>query len=164
MSLIPAPDCLSVYLPLLTAWLAFPVLCVVSFSLLSLVLVRLYIKIRRRRLPSTTSRPDSDSWRYSSNMEKSDGFFSAALPASACDILRPLSQSGPFLSSGALAAQAREQKSVSSNFGMDDIASSGPASPETMGMARKCNESVQQMREEDSEGVRTWKRVVVEYN
>ena len=33
-----------------------------------------------------------------------------------------------------------------------------------MGMARKCNESVQQMREEDSEGVRTWKRVVIEYN
>lgn len=164
MSPIPAPDCLSVYLPLLTAWLDFPALCLISFSLLGLVLVRLYIKLRRRRLPSTMSRLDSDSWNYSSNMEKSDSFFSAALPASACDILRPLSQSGPFPSSGALAAQAREQKSVSSNFGMDGTTSSSTASSETMGLAQKCNESVQQMREEDSEGVRTWKRVVVEYH
>ncbi|KAJ5301359.1 hypothetical protein N7508_006222 [Penicillium antarcticum] len=97
-------------------------------------------------------------------MEKSDGFFAAPLPASACDILRPLSQSGPFPSSGALAAQAREQQNVNSSLEIDDITSPSATSPETMGRAQKCNESVQQMREEDAEGVRTWKRVVVEYS
>jgi hypothetical protein len=161
MSPIPTPDCLSIYHPPLTSWL---VVCVVSFSLLGLVLVRRYIKLRRRRLPLTISPLDSDSWHCSSTMEKSEVLFSAVLPASACDILRPLSQSGPFPSSGALAAQAREQQSASSNFGMDAMTSPRTASPEMMGPAQKCNESIQQMREEDAEGVRTWKRVVVEYN
>ncbi|KAJ5771323.1 uncharacterized protein N7511_003374 [Penicillium nucicola] len=162
MSPIPALDCLSLHLPL-TAWLGLPLLGAISVSLLGLafVLVRLYIELRRQRRPVPTSL-DSNPWHYS-NMEKSDGLFSDTLPATACDILRPLSQSGPFPSSGILAAQAREQQIVSSNFEMGGFISPETTS-ETVGLASKCNESVQQMREEDAEGVRFWKRVVVEYN
>lgn len=95
-------------------------------------------------------------------------------PASACEVLQPLSQSGAFPSSGAVAARAREQmqtgKASPSFPGTSPSPSSSP-SPALKefekgdnGSVQKRNELVQQMREVDAEGVRTWRRVVVEYS
>ncbi|EPS25212.1 hypothetical protein PDE_00144 [Penicillium oxalicum 114-2] len=88
---------------------------------------------------------------------------------SARDILRPLSQDGIFLSSGAVAAQALKLMQT-------DKAS--PSSPETSpplhlgsdqrdqigATVQKCSEVVQQICEKDGDGVRTWRRVVMEYS
>lgn len=101
-------------------------------------------------------------------------------PATACDVLKPLSQSGAFPSSGAVAARARELmqmqtgKASPSSPGIDDtvmakvmaraLGESEGGSSETCGSVQKRGESVLEMREVDGDGVRTWRRVVAEYS
>jgi hypothetical protein len=78
-------------------------------------------------------------------------------PASACDILRPLSQTSACPTSGALAAMALDK----SEFPADGVGS--PALRENEKSVQRYDTDVQQMCDEDSEGMRTWKRLVVEY-
>ncbi|KAJ5450689.1 uncharacterized protein N7458_007138 [Penicillium daleae] len=98
-------------------------------------------------------------------------------PASACDVLKPLSQSGVFPSSGAVAARARElmqmQMQMQMQTGKASPSSPGLRAMELMGSrassgiggsVQKRSESVQEMREVDGDGVRTWRRVVTEYS
>lgn len=92
-------------------------------------------------------------------------------PATACDVLRPLSSTGEFPTSGAVAAHAREQmatggKSPSSSSSATQAGSPSQSatSNESADAVQRRKETVQQMREEDSNGVRTWRRLIVEYN
>ncbi|KAJ5793761.1 hypothetical protein N7457_000360 [Penicillium paradoxum] len=158
---------LSRELPQSTTELVFPVTSLISLSLLSLVLIHRYIKYRCRRahLPVLDTKQDVENkdqspW-LASTMEKGDIATFSSLPLSACDILRPLSHTIPLPSSGALAAMAREEQARRLPSG------SNPASTDALPVAdesvHKHNESIEQMRHEDIEGVRTWKRVVVEY-
>lgn len=96
-------------------------------------------------------------------MEKGDIISTDSRPPSACDILQPLSHTSLLPSSGDLAAQAREQQSVKSASAPSSPASSKASSPDAGEEVQKRSESTQQMCEEDAEGLRTWKRVVVEY-
>lgn len=81
-------------------------------------------------------------------------------PASACDILKPLSQTNSCPTSGALAAMALGTSNEISNTS-DGVG----ASTITLGNGESIQryDGVQRMSDEDSEGVRTWKRLVVEY-
>lgn len=93
-------------------------------------------------------------------------------PSSARDVLKPLSRDGTLQSSGALAAKAgSEMRSAEKTTGTTgssviakaDSQTEGEGRIEGSGSVQKCSESVQQMREVDAEGVRTWKRLIVEY-
>jgi hypothetical protein len=131
-----------------------PVTSLVGFSLLSLILIHRYIKhrlLRAHTIPASQFKQKEQDFWLQSTMEKGDLISSASCPLSACDILQPLSRTSLLPSSGVLAAQVREQQRASSNAALLDAE------------VQKCNESVQQMCDEDAEGVRTWKRVVVEY-
>jgi hypothetical protein len=156
---------LSQEIPQSTARLVFPVTSLVSLSLLSLIVIYQYIKNRRRRQESITTanfQPDKAPWFQSTSMEEGSLVSYDSFPVSACDILRPLSQTSPFPTSGTLAAIAlAKQNERSASISNSPV--TGTSTPETSGMVRKCVKMVQQMCEEDSEGVRTWKRVVVEY-
>jgi hypothetical protein len=101
-------------------------------------------------------------------------------PATACDVLKPLSQSGAFPSSGAVAARARELmqmqpgKASPSSPEMDAtvmamvmaraLGETEEGSSETCGSVQKRSESAREMREVDGDGLRTWRRVVTEYS
>ncbi|KAF3013848.1 hypothetical protein E8E15_003077 [Penicillium rubens] len=131
-----------------------PVISLVGFSLLSLILIHRYIKHRRLRahtIPSSDFKQKEQDFWLQSTMEKGELIPSASGALSACDILQPLSHTSLLPSSGVLAAQVREQQGASSNTSLPDAE------------VQKCNESIQQMCDEDTEGVRAWKRVVVEY-
>lgn len=85
-------------------------------------------------------------------------------------MLKPLSRNGTFPSSGAVAARAREQiqnpGKVSGSAGLSGTARAGAVSGsngEASGSVQKRSESVLQMHEVEGDGVRTWRRVVVEY-
>ncbi|KAF7717455.1 Uncharacterized protein PECH_000497 [Penicillium ucsense] len=91
---------------------------------------------------------------------------------SACDILKPLSQDGVFPSSGAVAAQALKLKATekaSPSSPQPETETSPPArmepdlSHEIGSSLQERSEVVQQMCEEDQNGVRTWRRLVMEY-
>ncbi|KAF7517876.1 hypothetical protein PCG10_000775 [Penicillium crustosum] len=160
-------NCLSRELLQSTAGFFLPVTTLVSFSLLGLIFIHRYIKYRRRRqtniIPTSGFNQEKvqDFW-LQSIMEKGNIVPSASRPPSACDILQPLSHTCLLPSSGALAAQAREQQS-----GRLAATASCPTSLEASSDAgeevQKRNETIQQMCDEDDEGVRSWKRVVVEY-
>ncbi|KAJ5940901.1 hypothetical protein N7516_001069 [Penicillium verrucosum] len=160
-------NCLSRELLQLTTGFFLPVTTLVSFSLLSLIFIHRYIKYRRLRqtniTPISQSKQEEDQdFCFQSTMEKGNIVSSASRPPSACDILQPLSHTSLLPSSGALAAQAREQQREISST------ASSPPSPmassfEVGEEVQKRNETIQQMCDEDDEGVRTWKRVVVEY-
>ncbi|KAJ5382423.1 hypothetical protein N7517_000334 [Penicillium concentricum] len=141
--------------------LVLPVASLIGFSLLSLIIIR-YIKYRRRQtyIPISEFKQEQDFWLQSINMEKGNLVSPGFLSPSACDILQPLSHTSLLPSSGTLAAQAREQQSERSVI----EASSPPSSPGAGEEVQKRNESIQQMSDEDAEGGRTWKRVVVEYS
>ncbi|OQE14478.1 hypothetical protein PENSTE_c035G04835 [Penicillium steckii] len=92
--------------------------------------------------------------------------------ATACDVLKPLSQNGNFPNSGAVANKAREQMAKNGNSSPASSAAqprsgsetqSTPSASGTASVQRR-SESVQQMRQVDGDGVRTWRRLVVEYN
>ncbi|KAJ5826795.1 hypothetical protein N7447_003558 [Penicillium robsamsonii] len=147
-----------------TTKLILPVTSLVGFFLLGLIIHR-YIKYRRRQAYIPISEfKEQDFWLQSITMEKGKIVSPGLLAPSACDILQPLSHTSLLPSSGTLAAQARQLQSEGSA-----IEASSPAFPQASLPAsgeevQKRNESVQQMSEEDVEGGRTWKRVVVEYS
>ena len=163
-------NCLSRELLQLTAGFFLPVATLVSFSLLGLIFIHRYIKYRRLRqtniIPTSgfnqEKDQDQDFW-LQSIMEKGNIVSSASRPPSACDILQPLSHTSLLPSSGALAAQAREQQSERLASTASRPTSSESFSSEAGEEVQKRNETTQQMCDEDDEGVRTWKRVVVEY-
>ncbi|KAJ5167024.1 uncharacterized protein N7482_005805 [Penicillium canariense] len=112
-----------------------------------------------------------DPWSQITAMEKGKASPPSTVPppASACDVLRPLSQSGAFPSSGAVAARAREQMqagkaSPSSPETSATQTRSTEASSEAGGPVQRHSELVQQMCEVDADGVRTWRRLIVEYS
>ncbi|KAJ5091535.1 hypothetical protein NUU61_006405 [Penicillium alfredii] len=96
-------------------------------------------------------------------------------PTSASDVLRPLSQHAAFPNSGSVATKAREQRHSpgpsahsSNTTGTGPRANSPsvshPVSHDTATTSvQKRSESVQQMHEVDADGVRTWRRLIVEY-
>lgn len=87
-------------------------------------------------------------------------------PASATEVLEPLSRDGSIPNSGTVAAKAREQvhSAKSSGPSKADSKSRLEGGIEGNGSVQKRSESVQQMREVDADGVRTWKRLIVEYH
>lgn len=99
---------------------------------------------------------------------------SAGPPSTARDVLRPLSQTSSFPSSGSIVAAMHEQKQSAPGNAVNDrpSESSGSsqsptdaATSETTGSSvQKRSEVVQQMRDVDDEGVRTWRRLIVEYS
>lgn len=146
-----------------------------GLAITGITLLLLLQRISRRAQPHLARHPDQ-----MDGVEKGTTSPSTSPPpppASACDVLKPLSQSGAFPSSGAVAARAREQmqtgKASPSSPGTSPSPSSSPnpALKELEGgdnlldgSVQKRSEMVQQMREVDVEGVRTWRRVVIEYN
>ncbi|KAJ5161618.1 hypothetical protein N7492_007010 [Penicillium capsulatum] len=108
-------------------------------------------------------------WSQSSDMEKAKSTNESPPGATACDVLKPLSSNGTFPSSGAVAARAREQmasvaNSSNSTSQTTQAGSPSPASSNATAAVQKRSETVQQLREEDADGVRTWQRLIVEYN
>ncbi|KAJ5975724.1 hypothetical protein N7481_009431 [Penicillium waksmanii] len=163
-------------LPLLSAsrWSLYTTLFAISTIVTSLFLFSLAIQHLKQICKSA---PQSSPWSQMSNMEKATSKSSSPPPppppASACDVLKPLSQNSNYPSSGAVAARAREQMENSGKpspvvsaatvatqprFGSEGDAATGS------GSVQRRNESVQQMREVDDNGVRTWRRLVVEYS
>lgn len=151
------------------------------FVIITLVTSLFLLSVAIQRLKTIRkSQPQSDLWTQLSNMEKatskssstSSSTFSPPPPpsVSACDVLKPLSQNGNFPSSGAVAARAREQMENSGNNSPSTAATvatqprSGSEGDAATGSVQRRNESVQQMREVDVNGVRTWRRLVVEYS
>ncbi|KAG0154837.1 hypothetical protein PDIDSM_408 [Penicillium digitatum] len=162
----PRYDYLSCELLQPTAGFFLQVTSLASLSLLGLIFVRGYIKHRRWRkthiIPSSEFKQQKQDLWLQSIMEKRTIISPASHSPSACEILQPLSHSCLLPSSGALAAQAREQQSkrlASTASNPTSLEASSPDASEV----QKCNESIQQMSDEHADGVRTWKRVVVEY-
>ena len=87
-------------------------------------------------------------------------------PASAMDVLKPLSQGGNFPSSGTVAARAREQMQNASSPLSSPSSSPGTPKSESpqQGSVQKRSETVQTMYEKDDNGGRTFRRLIVEYN
>lgn len=140
-----------------------------SLSILSVgafIVIYRYIIHRRRskNLDMIKAHPkkDQDSWLNSALMEKGDPSFLGSHPASACDILRPLSQTSSCPSSGALAAMALQNQNPVSKSPLDGALSSDLV-PAKGGSLQQINGTVQHMCDQDLEGVRTWKRVIVNY-
>ncbi|KAJ5578292.1 uncharacterized protein N7459_007256 [Penicillium hispanicum] len=152
-------------------WTVYLTLGVTGLVSLCLLVAVQYTK-RHYQHAYLTGGAHSDSWSQLSDMEKatpkSPANSTTPPGASACDVLQPLSSNGNFPSSGAVAARAREQMQ---NPASSPAAMGSPVATQTpSGSAGEANEpavkrteSVQQMREVDDEGVRTWRRLIVEY-
>ncbi|KAJ5158227.1 uncharacterized protein N7500_007878 [Penicillium coprophilum] len=148
-----------------TTALVLPVITLISFSVLGFIFIHRYIGDRRRQAYiSEIKQTDQDFWLQSSIMEKGDIISTDSQYPSACDILQPLSHTSLLPSSGTLAAQVREQQNERAAIDASSPTSSKASSLEAAEEVQKRNESVQQMCDEDAEGGRTWKRVVVEYS
>lgn len=139
------------------------------FSVISLCLfLAIHHIIRHGKHQYTTEQPHS--WTQSSNMEKAQSTSQSPPPATACDVLEPLSSNGAFPTSGAVAARAHQQMASAGNTSNSN-ANSPPAqtsSPSQAGSdatktVQKRSETIQQLHEEDADGVRTWRRLIVEY-
>ncbi|KAJ6109318.1 hypothetical protein N7486_001552 [Penicillium sp. IBT 16267x] len=108
-------------------------------------------------------------WSALSDMEKAKASFDSPPPASAMDVLKPLSLGGTFPSSGAVAARAREQMQMQQRQNASSPASGTPKleAQQTSDGGRnglqKRNETVQTVYEKDADGGRTFRRLVVEY-
>ncbi|KAJ6013530.1 hypothetical protein N7540_008121 [Penicillium herquei] len=113
----------------------------------------------------TKTHPAAWSWNTASTMEKGLANSDSPPPASAVDVLRPLSHGGHFPSSGAVAARIREQMQNASSSPLSSPLSS-PETPksDTHGAVQKRNETAQTMYEKDDDGARTFRRLIVEYN
>ncbi|OQE41230.1 hypothetical protein PENCOP_c005G03809 [Penicillium coprophilum] len=149
-----------------TTELVLPVITLISFSVLGFVFIHRYIKYRRRRQAhiSEIKQKNQDFWLQSIIMEKGDIIATDSQYPSACDILQPLSHTSLLPSSGTLAAQVREQQNERSAIDASSPTSSKASSLDAAEEVQKRNESIQQMCDEDAEGGRTWKRVVIEYS
>ncbi|KAJ5359599.1 uncharacterized protein N7496_012012 [Penicillium cataractarum] len=160
-----------------------------GFTLITLTLLLIQRIARRHYQPTHTHSPASPAQPDQTDAMEKGNLTSPAPstsmtmnicppPATACDVLQPLSQSGAFPSSGAVAARARELmqtgKASPSSPGMDEtvmamvmaraLGESEEGWSETCGPVQKRGESVLEMRDVDSDGVRTWRRVVAEYS
>lgn len=153
---------LSQEIPQSTARLVFPITSLVSLSVLSLILTYRYFCRRRQKHPMNNLRQDQNAWIHSALMEKGDPSFQPSHQVSACDILRPLSQTSDCPTSGALAAMALRHQNEHPNPSSSPIMSSTCPLGDGQSVI-KSDKLVQQMSNEDSEGPRTWKRVVVQY-
>ncbi|KAJ5135483.1 uncharacterized protein N7515_004761 [Penicillium bovifimosum] len=147
-----------------TAEILFPVTSVISLSLLGLILVYRSIKQCRRTRHALVCKAkqqhqERNPWCDSVRMEKGEIASVGSRPLTACDILRPLSQTSCLPSSGVLAAKAREEQSRRLASG-ESVPASCVGESDSV---QKCNAITGQMHEEGVDGVRTWKRVVVEY-
>ncbi|KAJ5682479.1 hypothetical protein N7462_005644 [Penicillium macrosclerotiorum] len=150
--------------PSITAWTPL-VLALLALCLCVFLAIQLLIRYCQLALPTNPDKiqPASDAWAQLSAMEKGKSSTSPP-PASACDVLKPLSANGTFPSSGAVAARAREQmQAAASSPSSTGSPRSSDAGSEATGPVQKRSQSVQQMREVDANGVRTWRRLVVEY-
>lgn len=137
---------------------------------LSLAVILHHIKHRCQRTPIPIVATHPDPWTQSSKMEKAETNSCPSStkppPASATEVLEPLSRDGSVPTSGAVAARAREQRHSAGPLrasNSDPKTRSGGVIEGNCSV-QKCSESVQQMREVDGEGVRTWKRLIVEYH
>lgn len=120
-------------------------------------------KAKERRKPRSMGKAESQSSAANSTSHNMPS-------SSACDVLKPLSKNGGFPSSGAVAAKARELQQ--GNAGSPSPGSS-PASSNSDTASRsassdspvqKRSETVLPMGKREGEGVRTWRRMIVEYN
>lgn len=151
----------------LSPWTVYCSLSVLGTVGLCLFLAIHYYIIRHGQHPYTPEQ--SDSWTQSSIMEKAKSNNETPPPATACDVLNPLSSNGAFPSSGAVAARAREQMAAAGNSSNSSspttqVSSPSQAGSDTAQAVQKRSETVQELREEDADGVRTWRRLIVEYN
>lgn len=149
------------------ARLLFSITSLFILSAGSIILIYRYIIHRRisknmDMIKTDPKKDQEDSWLQSALMEKGDPSFLGSHPASARDILRPLSQTSSCPSSGALAAMALQNKNPVSKS-LSDNAISSDLVPEKGGSLQEKNGIIQHMCDQDSEGVRTWKRVIVNY-
>lgn len=148
-------------LPPFPSWTLYSGISLIS---LCLFLVIQYIR-RRHQQAHREHREEPDLWSPSSDMEKA--MIKSHSSPSACDILTPLSRNGTFPSSGAVAAMAREQMQ---NAGACSPGTSNAEIPtqcepnEASGPVQRCDESAQQIHQADTSGVRTWRRLIVEYS
>lgn len=139
-----------------------------SVVTLSLALIIHHIRHRCQQASIIANHPDS--WIQSSEMGKAetDTCPSSTKPPPACatEALEPLSRDGSVPSSGTVAAKAREQihSAEASRTSNPDPNSRSRGVIEGNGSVQKRSESVQQMREVDADGVRMWKRLIVEYH
>lgn len=88
--------------------------------------------------------------------------------AYASDVLKPFSQVSGFPTSGALAARAREQlhnDHVGSPASSHSVTATGSGSGESaLSPVQKRSETVLPMGTREGDGVRTWRRMIVEYS
>ncbi|KAJ5553994.1 hypothetical protein N7513_003953 [Penicillium frequentans] len=104
-------------------------------------------------------------WSALSDMEKAKANSDSPPPASALDVLKPLSLGGNFPSSGAVAARAREQMQMQRNASHPASGTPKEAQQASDGGGNlKRSETVQTIYEKDADGGRTFRRLVVEYN
>ncbi|KAJ6120729.1 hypothetical protein N7523_005009 [Penicillium sp. IBT 18751x] len=147
---------------------SFPSWILYGISLFTLGLFLAVHYIRRRHQQAHLVYLDKpDLWSPSCDMEKA--LIKSHSSPSACDILIPLSRNGTFPSSGAVAALAREQMqnadACSPGTSKAEIPTQGEQSEqsEASGSVQR-RESAQQIQEADTSGVRTWRRLIVEYS
>ena len=154
----------------LSPWTLYLALSLLGWVSLCLAAFVQYIK-RHCQQASLTNDAHTDPWPQLSAMEKAKPkppTASTSPPgSSACDILKPLSQNSSFPSSGTVAAKAREQMqtadSPTSTSSPVATQSFSGSSDETREPTHRRTESVQQMRDVDAEGERSWRRLIVEY-
>lgn len=133
------------------------------YSGIGLISLCLFLTIHYIRRRSQQVRPEVPD-RRQTNMEKA--IITSTASPSACDILKPLSRNGTLPSSGAVAAMAREQmQNASGSPGTSRVEiPTGATENEAGGSVQRRSESMQQMHEVDTDGVRTWRRLIVEYS
>lgn len=156
-----------------------------AWILITISLICVYLLSRHRNLnqqyPIHPPHPPLDPWTQSPAMEKAntpktrtktiDLAAASPPPASACDVLRPLSQSSSWPSSGSIAAKVREQKqkqaaveqsqSPSINAPESTLKTHTDTTTEMTDSAQRRSETVLQM---NVGGVRTWRRLVAQYS
>lgn len=154
----------SPFLPPFSSWTLYSGVSLIS---LCIFLAIHYIRHRHQQAQLEAHVEESGPWSPSFDMEKA--MIKSNSSPSACDVLTPLSRNGNFPSSGAVAAMAREQMQ---NAGAGS-SPSGPSKAEdptrceeiqASGSVQRRSESVHQMHEADANGMRTWKRLIVENN
>ncbi|KAJ5676957.1 uncharacterized protein N7477_002590 [Penicillium maclennaniae] len=146
--------------PVFPSWILYGI----SLFILGLFLAVHYI--RRRHQAHFVYLDELDLWSPSCAMEKA--LIKSHSSPSACDILIPLSRNGTFPSSGAVAAMAREQMqnadACSPGASKAEIPTQDEQSDSEASGSVQRRESAQQMQEADTSGVRTWRRLIVEYS
>jgi hypothetical protein len=154
----------SLFLPPFSSWTLYSGVSLIS---LCIFLAIHYIRHRHQQAQREAHLEESNPWSLSFDMEKA--MIKSNSSPSACDVLTPLSRYGNFPSSGAVAAMAREQMQ-NAGAGSSSLGPSKAENPtrceeiQASGSVQRRSEAVHQMYEADAHEVRTWKRLIVEYN